>query len=230
MTTPDGSEIDVAAGELALGLLEGEERAVALRRMLSDPAFAAEVDTWRAQFATLLDNVPDAQPSERLADRVAASVAEHAQGASRWRAATAGMAAIAAALLAVILLRPDAAAPPTPVQQVASAPLVAALAPTGKGVALAASYDATSHEVRLTPLSDTPSAHDAELWAIGTDGVPHSLGLLNPHNPSRIVIADASAARLAPGVALAISIEPAGGSPTGLPTGPVVASGALQKI
>ena len=29
---------------------------------------------------------------------------------------------------------------------------------------------------------------------------------------------------------LAVSVEPKGGSPTGLPTGPVVASGALQPV
>ena len=32
---------DTAAAELALGLLEGEERADALRRMLAEPAFAS---------------------------------------------------------------------------------------------------------------------------------------------------------------------------------------------
>ena len=30
------------------------------------------------------------------------------------------------------------------------------------------------------------------------------------------------------GATLAVSVEPAGGSPTGLPTGPVIASGALE--
>jgi anti-sigma-K factor RskA len=35
------------------------------------------------------------------------------------------------------------------------------------------------------------------------------------------------AAALRQGTVLAISVEPAGGSPTGQPTGPVIASGAL---
>jgi anti-sigma-K factor RskA len=34
-------------------------------------------------------------------------------------------------------------------------------------------------------------------------------------------------ARLGPTAALAVSVEPAGGSPTGQPTGPVIAKGAI---
>jgi anti-sigma-K factor RskA len=36
--------------------------------------------------------------------------------------------------------------------------------------------------------------------------------------------------KLAQGAVLAISVEPAGGSPTGQPTGPVVATGDLKSI
>jgi anti-sigma-K factor RskA len=36
--------------------------------------------------------------------------------------------------------------------------------------------------------------------------------------------------RLSATAALAVSLEPPGGSPTGLPTGPVIASGKLTKL
>ena len=42
-------------------------------------------------------------------------------------------------------------------------------------------------------------------------------------------LADALASLLQQGATIAISVEPPGGSPTGAPTGPVVASGALTK-
>jgi len=42
-------------------------------------------------------------------------------------------------------------------------------------------------------------------------------------------LADALARLLQQGATIAISVEPPGGSPTGSPTGPVVASGALAK-
>jgi anti-sigma-K factor RskA len=37
------------------------------------------------------------------------------------------------------------------------------------------------------------------------------------------------AAQLAEGATLALSVEPTGGSPTGLPTGAVIAAGKLQR-
>jgi anti-sigma-K factor RskA len=36
--------------------------------------------------------------------------------------------------------------------------------------------------------------------------------------------------RVAAQATLAVSVEPPGGSPTGLPTGPVIASGKLTKL
>lgn len=62
---------------------------------------------------------------------------------------------------------------------------------------------------------------------IGADGVPHSLGLLKAAQRTVIPIAAADRTKLVPGLKLAISSEPLGGSPTGLPTGPIVASGTL---
>ena len=55
---------DVAAAELALGLLEGDDLAAALRRQLAEPAFAREVEQWRDHFATLF-----AGSAERVPDR-----------------------------------------------------------------------------------------------------------------------------------------------------------------
>ena len=43
----------IRAGELALGVLDGEERAAALRQVIADPAFAREVDQWRSRLAGL---------------------------------------------------------------------------------------------------------------------------------------------------------------------------------
>jgi anti-sigma-K factor RskA len=42
-------------------------------------------------------------------------------------------------------------------------------------------------------------------------------------------VPDDIAEQLRRGATLAVSVEPAGGSPTGLPTGPVIASGALEN-
>jgi len=68
-----------------------------------------------------------------------------------------------------------------------------------------------------------------ELWALPPGANPRPLGLIAASGVTRISLAGAADAVLnVP--ALAVSIEPAGGSPTGLPTGPVVYTGPLAKL
>ena len=63
---------------------------------------------------------------------------------------------------------------------------------------------------------------------IGGDGVPKPMGLLAAQGTSRMTLAADQRRQLADGMTLAVSVEPIGGSPTGKPTGPVVASGKLS--
>ena len=73
-----------------------------------------------------------------------------------------------------------------------------------------------------------PAGRSAQLWAIVGTGAPQPLGLFAVAG-DRV---EADARRPAPisaGTTLAISFEPVGGSPTGLPTGPVVASATLVR-
>jgi anti-sigma-K factor RskA len=62
-----------------------------------------------------------------------------------------------------------------------------------------------------------------ELWAVPPSGAPRSLGLI-AGNAATVVRRD----KLLDGTAaLAVSLEPSGGSPTGAPTGPVLYVGKL---
>src|SRR5262249_26967631 len=67
-------------------------------------------------------------------------------------------------------------------------------------------------------------------WLILPDQRPRSLGLIQPGQPIRLTIPPDLAGRLTPDAALAVSLEPPGGSPTGQPTGPVIASGKLTSL
>ncbi|WP_425230415.1 anti-sigma factor [Sphingomonas sp.] len=217
---------EAAAAELALGLLDGAERAAALRRVLAEAGFAAEVEGWRRHFAALFAQFPETEPGETLLPRIEASLdGRFPVAASRGRLwpAVAALTSLAAAILLVLLLRPAALAPPVqPASQ-----LAAAIVPTGAGEPLSAIYDARAGTLRLTAAALADTRHAAELWVIGGDGVPHSLGLLRDGAQTALTVAPADRARLGPAAVLAVSIEPLGGSPTGLPTGPVVAKGAL---
>lgn len=209
---------DMTAAELALGLLDGEERAVALRRMLADPAFAREVEGWRQRLSGLFDDYAEVAAPESVAARLAVSDPQKRRSWPIVTALTAFAAAVALIFVAKPLLSPVAP------HQV----MVASLLMSDKTAAVPAVVDLTTGEMRIADTAMAPGGKSAQLWMIGGDGVPQSMGLLTATGPSRMTLSADLRSRLAVGVTLAISIEPEGGSPTGKPTGPVVASGKLS--
>jgi anti-sigma-K factor RskA len=68
-----------------------------------------------------------------------------------------------------------------------------------------------------------------ELWMLPEGGNPVSLGVLPQQGEQTLALSDAALAALARSSALAVSLEPAGGSPTGLPTGPVLYTAPLLR-
>lgn len=242
---------DMTAAELALGLIEGEERAGAIRRVLAEPGFAHAVERWRTQLAQLFDLWPE-MPAPDVLARVERSIDRPPHAApvvaplpvrtpSRLWPALAGLSSIAAAgLLVVLFTRPVPLPPapqPRPAPVAAALPtLVASLAPTGKGAPtgkdapVTAVYDARAGAIRLTEAKLAGGDRAAELWVIPSGGTPHSLGLLSPRGGTALALTADNRARIAAGATLAVTLEPIGGSPTGLPTGPVVAAGALSAV
>ncbi len=232
LETPGGPDPDVAAAELALGLLEGDDRAAALRRQLADPAFAREVEHWREHFATLFAGTPERAPPAALADRIEAHLdrpmltPRATSTPGFWRPLALGSMLAAASLSGVLVVRPDtpSAIPGPQVQMVAAMALA-----DGKTAPLAAYYDPDRRLVRMPGPMPIPAGRSAQLWAIKAGERPLALGLF--HVVGNTVVADAkTTGAIAAGTMLAISFEPEGGSPTGQPTGPVIASGALSKV
>lgn len=223
MPAPD---TDITAGELALGLLEGAERAAALRRLLSEPEFAREVERWRAHLGAWFAAWPEVEAPPGLFGRIEASIDSRPRAlpVRVWQAATAASSLIAACLLIALFVRPAGPPPLAPAR-----PLVASIAPTaqGSGAPIAAVYDTATGAIKMASAAAVPEGKSAELWAIGSDGAPRAIGLLAADGPSRLPLPIALRGRIAAGLTLAISIEPRGGSPTGKPTGPVVAAGTL---
>ena len=227
---------DLMAAELALGLLDGDERAVALRRMLAEPGFAREVEAWRVHFAQLFDLWPGVEAPEDLVERIDSSLGGPGavRRASRfpWPILAIASSALAACLLVVVAIRPAPQPAPVvftqaPVERTGPV-LVAALVDDDK-TQIAAIFDPAKGAMRVASAPATPANRVAELWVIGADGVPHSLGVI-ARRANAMTVDPVNRARLAAGAVLAISVEPLGGSPTGLPTGPVVAKGALASV
>ncbi len=171
------------------------------------------------------------------------------QSAGFWRAAT-GLAA-AAALAAVAigplgLLREDPGAgpgpvavdpgptpPPQPPVEDPSAPKpVTTLARDDGSPGWLASVDRKDGTVLMVPV---PTAADAagrvpELWLIPPGESPKSLGVVSIDRSHTVKVPDALRDALAKGALLAITLEPDGGAPQGVPTGPIVAKGDIVTL
>ena len=236
--TPNGDgagEFDVMAAEYALGLLEGDERATAMRRVLADPAFAAEVERWRAHFGILFSASPEVSAPigglSRLERAIAPAANDAGPALRMWQGTAVGTSLVAGALLLMVLVQPRPL--PTPAPQVATTRqpiLVTQIASTGDGAPVAAVFDPASGDLRVAAAMLVDARHSAELWVIASDGVPHSLGVLPPGQARTVAILGPNRARLAAGSVLAVTIEPVGGSPSGKPTGAVIAKGALTLV
>ncbi len=225
------------AAEFALGLTEGPERLALERRLRRDRAFAALVGAWDVRFAAFHGAVADAAPPASLKSRIdeelfgnparAPSQPRASRSASAlpfWRAAAlafAAMTIVCLALLARPLLSPTPAAPQR---------LIAALAPADAATLAFVSVDLAARRLDISELGVDPGAGDAELWVIPPGGAPRSLGLLERGAATTKSLGADLMALLAEGAALAVSLEPQGGSPTGAPTGPVVALGPLKRL
>ncbi len=179
-----------------------------------------------------LTTVLDAQPPparvwQRIEARIgpARTVSDAAAATGWWHRlvlwrGVAGLATTAAVALAVLLANP-------PVR----APIVVVLnsteeTPDGSAPAsFVASFSADGRAVATRPLVEVSVAEGRalELWAVPTQGAPRSLGLISAAGASVVkrgrVLKDTAA--------LAVSLEPAGGSPTGAPTGPILYVGKL---
>jgi hypothetical protein len=108
--------------------------------------------------------------------------------------------------------------------------LAAAIAPVKKGAPVTAIYDPGSGALRIAETTLADDRRSAQLWVIGADGTPHSLGLLRTVGATAFNVAAANRARLATGATLAISLEALGGSSTDVPQGPVVAKGIVSPV
>lgn len=221
-------DIDMLAGEYVLGTLDEAERNAFQRRLLTDPQAVAAVAVWQERLSPLLLTAIDAEPPAALWPRIdrAARPANDNRAVRRWQIATAA-AAIFAIVSTGIALRPQqmTTAPPIVQQQLQS---IAALSESGGAPALLVTYDPATRKMRVLPVNVAPRpGHSMELWVIAGTGAPKSIGLMRDRGATAM---DSMTLDMAQDMTIAVSVEPMGGSPTGLPTGPVVYSGRMLSL
>lgn len=77
-------------------------------------------------------------------------------------------------------------------------------------------------DVSVDNLPEQKDENDYELWILRDDGVPVSLGLLPQSGARSLTLSATAVDALGRGSTLAVSLEPVGGSPQDVPTGPVL--------
>ena len=221
---------DVLAGEYALGLLSGEELDRTEARFRSDAVFAARVNRWHLRLAGLAAEVEPVEPpatawaglQQKLFPDAELTKPGPLGSLGFWRALSAAFLGVAAGSFAFALFLGE----PRP-----SSTLVASLQATDAGPSYLARMDPASGRLVIQAVhADTDQNRVPELWLIPGDGVPRSLGVIGRDGSSEIAIPNDHRRFMGSGATLAISLEPPGGSPTGQPTGPVVATGRIGEL
>ena len=219
---PDHDGDRALAGEYALGLLDPAEAAAFEARLVQDPELRALHAEWAADFASLTEDFPEVAPPARLKTTLEATLFPPT---SRRKAGFGWLlgGALAAGLAVVLLLNAGVFAPLGP----GSPALTATIAAEDGAIRVAAAYDATNGTLSLERTVGAAAPGRAlELWLIAGNNAPVSLGVLTQDARTTLTIPAALRPVLSGGT-LAISDEPPGGSPTGAPTGEVLATGAV---
>ncbi|WDI31991.1 anti-sigma factor [Hyphococcus flavus] len=221
----------ILAGEYVLGVLSSEAHVQAERRIETDAAFAASVRFWEAQLGNLAEEIEPHEAPTLLKQRIEETL--FAQSAAKsslwsslpfWRFSTGAMAALAVLSVVYVFSVQQPSVPPSPA-------FVATILPADAAPVFVAEIDGTLTAIRIQDAAiEIAEGQSAELWLIPEDGTPRSLGLIGAEGDDLVHIPALLRDLINAGAALAVSIEPQGGSPSGAPTGPVIGIGLLKKI
>lgn len=236
-------EHNALAGEYVLGLLEGQERDAAERRQDSEPAFAAAVESWRRHLAALDATATPITPSADLWPRIEAAIAGLAQSATAavrsgqvatgpsrlaewWNSLFVWRGAAFAGALATILLAVGLVGA---LDRAKRQPLMVAVLLTDSNAAAAVVHTFADGRVEMLPLQsiDVPAGKALEIWTLWDRTVgPRSVGLIDRARSTPLRLDNLP---LGKDQLFEITLEPATGSPTGRPTGPIIAKGTTSQ-
>lgn len=227
---------EILAAEYALGTLDWNERSQAERWLASDREFADRVRYWENRFAELAASVDAVEPPPALWPRILSALPGGAQmGASagaqvidltrrlkRWQTATYAAGALAASLLFFVGVRE--AYQPRP----DSGRFVAVLQQDKVSPGFLLTVDLKTKEFTVRRVgAEAPRDRSYELWLVhDIFPSPRSLGVIGDREFTRAALS-AYDPKIINEATYAVSVEPPGGSPTGVATGPIVYVGKL---
>jgi len=235
LSRPDRRErLDRLAAEFALGTSPPRVRRRLATIARRDRAVASALSEWERRIAVLADRIPATTPPPRVwrniemrlglePDRVPAREAGWLRRVAFWRALS------IASLIGIIVL---GATEWRRAPVVVPAPLVVVLSGADAKVGLIATATRGERYLTLKTVGNATPGQDKafELWALPQAGAPQPLGVIPQGSVVRVLLKNPVDETLSNIPTLAVSVEPPGGSPTGKPTGPVVYSGAVERM
>lgn len=221
--------IHALAGEYVLGTLRGRARRRFEALARSDRDVSAVLERWEDALTPLADRVAPVVPPARVWSAIEARIApaESPRGfwssLAFWRSFGLLAGGLASVLFAAFLWLSPQRAPD-------AGAFVAVLTSSDAAPRVVVSMQARDAlQIRVVKPWAGVEGKSLELWALPDGGMPRSLGLIRNQGETRLVLA-ATDPRLEAMTALAVSLEPGGGSPTGRPTGPILCSGVVAAL
>jgi anti-sigma-K factor RskA len=228
--TPEEADLALA-GEYVLGLLEENERRAFEARLPYEPALRARVAAWSEDFVSLMEDVPAVAPPRMVEEAILGRLFPDQGRASRqgwsglWSTLLGG--AAAAALASVVLVVWTVG--PALLWRGSEPEYAARIVAEDGSLVVEARFDADTRQLEVQRMAGAvPVDRDLELWLIQGEEV-RSLGVI-PREETGVIEVRAEMAPGFEGGQLALSLEPVGGSPTGVATGPVVAVGPVTGL
>ena len=230
------------AGEYVLGTLRGPARRRFEAMMRADPELGRVVSQWEAGLTPLADRIPPVQPPARVWKVIEARIDSARPGteSSRepgrgsiwsslafWRTFGLTAGGLASVLLATFVYLSTGPRGEPVFVAVLTDPTAAATATPHLVVSM---HSPDLLRVRMVRPWQDMGTKSLELWVLPTQGKPRSLGTFSNVPGDTMIKITTADPRVKGAYALAVSVEPAGGSPTGQPTGPVVASGSIAPV
>ncbi|MGQ0544266.1 MAG: anti-sigma factor [Betaproteobacteria bacterium] len=224
MKLEDHAALDALCGEYLVGTLRGAARRRFERALRDEPRVALRLRHWQSM-APRYSSMIEMQPARRVWQRL-----ERELGLERYRAPWHRRAGFWMAWAAATTIALAIALGVQLVRQEPAVVEIAQLAGKDETVRVTAhrSPDGRTLVLKATRPVIASRAQSYELWLIPAEGGdPISLAVLGSLD-ARFTVPAAQASRLRAGGTLAVSTEPAGGSPTGKPTGPVILAGRVS--
>lgn len=238
MNLSDPEERDLACAEYVIGLMDAEDRKVFEQRLLIDKDLGHMVAWWRGQLSGLNESVAPIDPSASLWARIESALDAQSllppalqvrataprpslwNSLALWRTVSAVAVAASIAMFALVTV-------PDPEVRVYVAVLKSPEQATGW--LIQAREQGTVRLIPLNPQDQVPEGKTLQLWTQPV-GAPAPVPIALIELGASIELTADQLPGLGAEQLFAISLEPAGGSPTGLPTGPILFAGSTEPI